>query len=208
MMVKAMNHQVSCGNHKASNCGGCPQGHGARWCNGDCRWWHDQCVARSGTGVVCYDTSKDVCACGQPQCDTKEIIGGRVAKPHEYPWIVRLVGGCVGGSCAGTLVSPSVILTAFHCTIDYLKSNTESCDHSDGKRLAVLGRHEILPHRMSSYKTIPVIKVFTPPNAGLTDNDYKTHDFSLLQLKHPAKYSSKVSPICLPEPNAEFGGMK
>jgi len=41
---------VSCGNHKASNCGGCPQGHGARWCNGDCRWWHGQCVARSGTG--------------------------------------------------------------------------------------------------------------------------------------------------------------
>jgi len=40
---------VSCGNHKASNCGGCPQGHGARWCNGDCRWWHGQCVARSGT---------------------------------------------------------------------------------------------------------------------------------------------------------------
>jgi len=43
-------HGVSCGNHKAPNCGGCPQGHGARWCNGDCRWWHGQCVARSGTG--------------------------------------------------------------------------------------------------------------------------------------------------------------
>jgi len=42
-------HGVSCGNHKAPNCGGCPQGHGARWCNGDCRWWHGQCVARSGT---------------------------------------------------------------------------------------------------------------------------------------------------------------
>jgi len=42
-------HHGKC-NHKASNCGGCPQGHGARWCNGDCRWWHGQCVARSGTG--------------------------------------------------------------------------------------------------------------------------------------------------------------
>jgi len=47
---KHQNHGVSCGNHKASNCGGCPQGHGARWCNGDCRWRHGQCVARSGTG--------------------------------------------------------------------------------------------------------------------------------------------------------------
>jgi len=41
---------VSCGNHKASNCGGCTQGHGPSWCNGDCRWWHGQCVAKSGTG--------------------------------------------------------------------------------------------------------------------------------------------------------------
>jgi len=41
---------VSCGNHKASNCGGCPQGWGASWCNGDCRWVHGQCVDKSGTG--------------------------------------------------------------------------------------------------------------------------------------------------------------
>merc|ERR1719315_288226 len=156
--------------------------------------------------VVCHDTSKDVCACGQPRCDTNEISGGKEAKPHQYPWIVRLVGECVG-PCGGTLVSPRVILSAFHCTTRW-RYNTESCDQSEGKRLAVLGRHKILPHRMSSYKTIPVTKVFTPPNAPLDGNDYKTHDFSLLLLKHPAKYSSKVSPICLPEPHAEFGGMK
>ena len=46
--------------------------------------------------VVCHDTSKDVCACGQPRCDTNEISGGKEAKPHQYPWIVRLVGECVG----------------------------------------------------------------------------------------------------------------
>merc|ERR1719219_2096273 len=85
MVVKAINHQVYCGGHSASDCGDCPQGNGPTWCNGDCTWVDDQCVARGDTGVVCYDTSKDVCACGQPRCDTKEIIGGRVAKPHEYP---------------------------------------------------------------------------------------------------------------------------
>jgi len=158
--------------------------------------------------VLCHDTSKDVCACGQPWCDTNEISGGREAIPHQYPWIARLVGGCAKAPCAGTLVSPRVLLSAFHCTTNPRKSFTESCDHSDGKRLAVLGRHEILPHRMSSYKTIPVIKVFTPPNAPFTGNDDKSHDFSLLLLKHPAHYSSKVSPICLPEPHAEFGGLK
>ena len=35
---------VSCGNHKALTCSGCPQGHGKRWCNGDCAWVNDQCI--------------------------------------------------------------------------------------------------------------------------------------------------------------------
>ena len=30
--------RVSCGQHKADNCGKCPQGNGEMWCNGDCHW--------------------------------------------------------------------------------------------------------------------------------------------------------------------------
>lgn len=29
---------VSCGAHRAPSCGECPQGHGAEWCNGACKW--------------------------------------------------------------------------------------------------------------------------------------------------------------------------
>ena len=29
---------VSCGNHEATTCADCPQGNGASWCHGDCRW--------------------------------------------------------------------------------------------------------------------------------------------------------------------------
>jgi len=36
--------QVSCGNHKATSCDECPQGHGRSWCNGDCLWINDQCI--------------------------------------------------------------------------------------------------------------------------------------------------------------------
>ena len=28
----------SCGSHQAATCGECPDGNGANWCNGDCRW--------------------------------------------------------------------------------------------------------------------------------------------------------------------------
>merc|ERR1719431_2176680 len=159
--------------------------------------------------LVCYDTSKDTCACGQPQCDTKEISGGRIAKPHQYPWIVRLVGGCAGTLCAGTLVIPRVILSAFHCTIKPPFTDiTEPCDHSDGKRLAIFGRHEIHQNNIRNYNTIPVINVLAPEYPKLEFPTYLAHDFALLILQRPARYTSKVSPICLPEPGAEFGGLQ
>ena len=36
------------------------------------------------------------CPCGQPWRYTDEISGGREATPHEFPWVVRIVGGCAG----------------------------------------------------------------------------------------------------------------
>ena len=104
-------------------------------------------------------------------------------------------------------MSPKVILSAFHCTVDNAGDPTKSCDHSDGKRVAVFGRHEFHYHRISSYYTIPVIKVLSPPHTPMTTHDDRTHDFALLLLQHPAKYSGTVSPICLPQPHDEFSDL-
>ena len=41
---------VSCGNHNAPSCQDCPEGNGAGWCNGDCKWSDNLCVSRY-TGV-------------------------------------------------------------------------------------------------------------------------------------------------------------
>ena len=30
---------LSCGQHEALDCVECPRGHGAEWCNGDCKWY-------------------------------------------------------------------------------------------------------------------------------------------------------------------------
>ena len=35
---------MSCGQHQALSCKDCPQGNGAKWCNGDCKWSNNQCV--------------------------------------------------------------------------------------------------------------------------------------------------------------------
>ena len=107
------------------------------------------------------------------------------------------------GPCGGSLVSPRVVLSALHC-VHGLGDIEESKDISCG--IVVLGRHEIDRSSLSRYQTIPVIKVLVPPQPK--DGGLQNHDFALLLLEHPAKYTSKVSPICLPEPNAEFRELK
>ena len=100
-------------------------------------------------------------------------------------------------------MSPRIVLTAHHCTT---RNSRESCDHSDEKRLAILGRSYInYPSNLKDYYTIPVVEVRSPPNAGITGYDNDSHDFAMAILKHPAKYSEYVSPICLPHPNAWYG---
>ena len=37
-LIKTVFLEVSCGNHNANTCADCPQGNGASWCHGDCRW--------------------------------------------------------------------------------------------------------------------------------------------------------------------------
>src|SRR5689334_13463182 len=39
-----------------------------------------------------------------------EVVGGKLAPPGKFPWVVRLSMGC-----GGTLVAPRVVLTAGHC---------------------------------------------------------------------------------------------
>jgi len=150
------------------------------------------------------------CDCGRT-VKRKEISGGEYANPKENPWVVRLVNGCPRGMCGGSLVSPRIVITAQHCTVDASKDtalvkNQKACDHSDEKRLAILGETNIDVNNLDSYYTIPVVEVRTPPNAWLEVGDYDTHDFAMLILKKAVKYSDYVRPICLPHRYTEYGG--
>ena len=105
-------------------------------------------------------------------------------------------------------MSPRLILSAYHCAVHHSSLTTLACDHSDGKRLAVLGLHEFFQQNIQQYNTIPIIKVLFPPKAWLRESDHESHDLALFVLATPVKYTSKVGPICLPEPDAEYGGLK
>ena len=106
--------------------------------------------------------------------------------------------------CLGALISPKIVLSSFHCTI--AKGEKTTCDHSDEKRLAVLGLHFYSLDDLQEYYTIPVVDVRHPNKARLTFN-LESHDFAMLILKKPAIFSPKVCPICLPHENANFDGL-
>ena len=90
-----------------------------------------------------------------------EISGGEPALSHEFPWMVRIYGqGCVTGLCGGALISPRLVLTAFHCTRYTPISFDKPCDHSDEERVAVLGNPDM--RDISTRVEIPVIKSLIP----------------------------------------------
>ena len=59
-----------------------------------------------------------------------------------------------------------------------------------------------------SNSTFRVIEALAPPYGGFDNDNFKSHDFVLLILQKPVTITPEIGPICLPEPNAEFGGKK
>jgi len=54
-VTKPLQVLVNCGAHYSNDgtCGGCPQGYGAAWCNGECEWKHNQCVQKVDCDAMC-----------------------------------------------------------------------------------------------------------------------------------------------------------
>ncbi|MDP9797749.1 secreted trypsin-like serine protease [Catenuloplanes nepalensis] len=59
-----------------------------------------------------------------------EVVGGDLARTGQFPWVVRVSGGC-----AGTLVAARVVLTAAHCAaglpVDGIAVTADTVDLDD-----------------------------------------------------------------------------
>ena len=92
--------------------------------------------------------------------------------------------------------------TAHHCTT--VKGQILPCDHSDEKRVGVLGVDFIDVSRLHEYYTIPFIDAKYPPHAKFVLKGFATHDFAIYIFKYPATFSPTVQPICLPDSMERF----
>merc|ERR1712215_15907 len=179
-----------------------PDGDSRVWCFTDPTGLWDYCDVK-----MCSDCN-DGSFCHKQRCgiggETRSrIIGGSVATPHEFPWIVRLHTNIYDGRvsmCGGALVSPKVVLSAFHCVYKRNKVWTTGT--------AILGAHENPWHSShNDHLRIPFSDVRFPENPR-KENPFETdeHDFLLIVLDKPAKMSDNVRTICLPPPNSNYGG--
>ncbi|XP_054480990.1 ovochymase-1 [Anoplopoma fimbria] len=100
--------------------------------------------------------------------------------PFFWPWMVSLQSNG-RHYCSGALIHHRWVLTARHCNVRAKED------------MVVLGVHDL---RFSSSQTVPVDKVVDLPQ----DSSFPpTSDLSLLRLSVPARFSSDVSQVCVPD---------
>ena len=105
---------VSCGGHGAFSCAECTQGNGASWCNGDCQWTDNQCVAKAGVAegpaLDCagdWSSWTECPPCGEGNRRTRKFImtqfpsAGGTACPQTPEYEACPDKICVPVSCGG-----------------------------------------------------------------------------------------------------------
>lgn len=123
-------------------------------------------------------------------CGTVKVLNriqhGTEAQRAEFPWMAYLVYKGEAGTCSGTLVHPSYVLTARHCVTTQLDKvrlgeydlDSPECDYSNEEAGLCSEPQEIsIAEKMRS----------------------NSHDIALLRLSQPAEVDgAMVRPICLP----------
>jgi len=182
----------------------------------------DNVVAKMDCAGFCNAKATDALQCGKksPSIPTKKkntkhtkrrnkskqafkrIVGGKVSKQGEWPWMVSLFTPKKGSKpedqpeqiCGGAILSPHFILTAAHCT-----------NGSDPSKWEVyVGDHDI-SIRNETYEKKHKVKKIIEIETFIHNDPYQHHDVSILQLDTPIQLDHEnKGRLCLPDDDVPF----
>ncbi|XP_014467224.1 PREDICTED: serine protease hepsin-like [Dinoponera quadriceps] len=131
------------------------------------------------------------CECGLSNQENR-IVGGRPTIPNRYPWVARIV---YDGRfhCGASLLNNDYVITAAHCLRRLKRS----------KIRIVLGDYD-------QYVNTDGVAVMRAVSAVIRHRNFDissfNHDVALLRLRKSVKFSKKVRPVCLPQPDTDPAG--
>lgn len=167
---------------------------------------HPKCGKRNFVGIESRISEGDIAQYGECRTsvlNTNSEVLQIVYSTAEFPWMVVVLmkmdisrDDAYSYKCGGSLIHPSVVLTAAHC-IDSVKPaklviRAGEWDLSD--------TDELYPHQDRAVRSIVIHKGFSKQSLH--------NDIALLILTSPVDLTDNVNTICLPALNTRYSDQR
>jgi secreted trypsin-like serine protease len=141
-----------------------------------------------GTSTDGSDNGSDIGSDGGSGGDVEQgrVVGGQKATTSAEPWVVYLTDASGFQFCGGTLVTPTKVVTAAHCT----------ASSPDRKTFVVVGRDD---KQSKSGTSVPVTRTWVSPTFTSVGSGL---DVSVLTLATPV--TQKPLPLATPADSALY----
>lgn len=131
---------------------------------------------------------RNTCPCGWANKNAVRIVGGRESSVNEFPFAVALLTDRGFHFCGGSIIGPSHVLTAAHCTAPVIKAQ--------GTILVLAGDHDFRTTSDTPYAQLR--RVARIVQHQQYDPMSMINDVSVLFLDSPLTFNRYVGPVCLP----------